>query len=509
MVLSAIRALVLATALLLPAVATAQTASPPAAAASPQLLKPEQLDQLVAPIALYPDPLLAEVLMASAYPLDIVEAERWLQANKKLKGDELKAALEKQDWDDSIKSLVATPSVLEMMSTKLDWTQKLGDAVVAQQPDVMDAIQRLRAKAQANNKLTSTKQQTVTVGDAQGKQVIAIEPTDPDTMYVPYYNPSVVYGEWPYPDYPPYYWEPPYYIGAGLLAAGLAFGAGYALANWGGYWNGGVNWSGGGNNIIVNPPGNRPGLKPSNPIANAGNRWQPRVEHRQAAGNRGNRHQMNFRGTGGQQVIKPGAKPGGGRQNVGQGNRPNKGAKVAHRGQAGRPSAKARPSQRAGGGRQHAAARNRGAGRTANVRARGGGRPHVGGRGGGGMHAARGGGGGFRGGGGGGRRGGGGRGGGRRSDIRFKHDVILLGHFDDGLGFYRFSYNGSDKSYVGVIAQEVEQVVPRAVTRGRDGYLRVNYDRLGIKFESYREWIGSGAKIPATTILNAHSIKSD
>jgi len=126
MVSWAIRPLVLAITLLVPIVATAQTAL------NPQLLKPEQLDQLVAPIALYPDPLLAEVLMASAYPLDIVEAERWLQANKKLKGDELKAAIDKQDWDDGVKSLVAAPSVLEMMSTKLDWTQKLGDAVVAQ-----------------------------------------------------------------------------------------------------------------------------------------------------------------------------------------------------------------------------------------------------------------------------------------------------------------------------------------------------------------------------------------
>jgi hypothetical protein len=425
-ILRAIRPLVLAIGLLAPIVAAAQTGNPP-------LLKPEQLDQLVSPIALYPDPLLAEVLIASAYPLDIVEAERWLQANEKLKGDQLKAALEKQDWDDSVKSLVATPSVLEMMSTKLDWTQRLGDAVVAQQPDVMDAIQRLRAKAQANNKLTSTKQQTVTVGQVQGKQVIAIEPTDPDTVYVPYYDPAVVYGSWPYPDYPPYYWQPPYYIGAGLLAAGLAFGAGYALANWGRYWNGGVNWSGGGNNIIVNPPGNRPGLKPSNPIANAGNKWQPRLEHRQAAGNRGGRQQLNFRGTSGQQVLKPGAKPGGGRENLGQGNRPNKGANVSHRGQTSRPSAKARPTQRpakpsqragrptqrAGGARHHAAAGNRGPGRAAHVGARGG-RPSFGG---GGMRA--------RGGGG----GGGARRGGRRSDIRLKHDIVLLGHLDNGLGF--------------------------------------------------------------------------
>ena len=219
--------------------ATSQTSD--SAASNSQLLKPEQLDQLVAPIALYPDSLLAEVLMASAYPTDIVQAERWLESHKNLKGDQLKTAVAKQDWDDSIKSLVATPDVLKMMSEKLDWTEKLGDAVVAQQPDVMDAIQRLRGRAQANDKLKSTPQQKVTVSQAEGKQVIAIEPTNPDTVYVPYYDPTVVYGEWPYPDYPPYYWEPPAYIGYGLLGTGLTFGAGWALANWGNYWGGGIS----------------------------------------------------------------------------------------------------------------------------------------------------------------------------------------------------------------------------------------------------------------------------
>jgi hypothetical protein len=179
MFLWAIRSIALAVMVLLPFGANAQT--PQAAASEAQLLKPAELDQLVAPIALYPDTLLAEVLMASVYPLDIVQAERWVQANKNLAGDQLKAAVDKQPWDESVKSLVATPSVLEMMSTKLDWTEKLGDAVVAQQADVMDAVQRLRAKAQANNKLTSTKEQTVTVQQAEGRRVVAIEPTDPNT----------------------------------------------------------------------------------------------------------------------------------------------------------------------------------------------------------------------------------------------------------------------------------------------------------------------------------------
>ena len=490
MVSAMTRALFFALLLLVPMTALSQTSE--TAAPKPDLLKPEELDQLVAPIALYPDPLLAEVLMASAYPLDIVQADRWLRSHKNLKGDQLKAALAKEDWDDSIKSLAATPDVLAMMSEKLDWTEKLGDAVVDQQPDVMDAIQRLRAKAQANNKLTSTKQQTVKVDQVQGRQIIAIQPTDPDTVYVPYYDPAVVYGAWPYPDYPPYYWPPPPYVGYGLLAGGLAFGAGYALGNWwsGGYWGGNINWSGGGNNINITPPGNRP----THPIAGGGgNRWQPRVDHRQNAGNRAAR---DFRGNRGQQVLNPGGrpgnrpgagnrpsnrpsagtKPGGGRTNVG-GNRPNRGAHIAHRGQGQRGSARARTSHRAAGAR----ASHRGGGRQQFAR---------GGRGGGGGLRARGGGGrgGFRGGGG---RGGGGRGG-RRSDIRLKHDIVFLGYLNDGLGLYRFSYNGSDKPYVGVMAQEVERIVPAAVTRGRDGYLLVNYEKLGLKFQSYDHWLRSG-----------------
>ena len=137
MALSTFQLLALALIILAPIGAKAQTAAPPATASNAQLLKPAELDQLVAPIALYPDPLLAEVLMASTYPLDLVQAERWAEANKNLKGDQLKAAADKQAWDQSVKSLVATPDVLAI------------------------AIQRLRAKAQANNKLTSTKEQTV------------------------------------------------------------------------------------------------------------------------------------------------------------------------------------------------------------------------------------------------------------------------------------------------------------------------------------------------------------
>ncbi len=195
-----------------PAMAAAQetVTAPPQPEST--LMKAEQLDALVAPIALYPDALLANVLAASTYPLEVVQADRWLKDNQKLKGDQLKAAVDKKEWDDSVKALVGTPSVLAMMSEKLGWTQDLGDAVLAQQTDVMDAVQRLRSKAWENKKLSSTKEQKVDVQQQQGRDVITIEPTDPETLYVPYYDPAVVYGSWPYSDYPPYYFAAPSYV---------------------------------------------------------------------------------------------------------------------------------------------------------------------------------------------------------------------------------------------------------------------------------------------------------
>ena len=309
----------------LPMQALAQAPTTPAPAAGDQLLKPEQLDALVAPIALYPDTLLSLVLQASTYPLEVVQGARWVDENKSLKGDALKAAVDKQSWDDSVKGLAATPDVLKMMSDKLDWTQKLGDAVLAQQPDVMDAIQRLRTKAQQNNKLQTTQQQKVTVvpasggggGGGGGQQIITIEQTDPNQVYVPYYDPSVVYGAWPYSDYPPYYWGYPGYIGAGVIGAGIGFGAGYLVGRWGSgnnIWGGGVNW--GNRNIISNRPVN---INTGN--INTGNVWQHNPQHRQGVrynntnvqqryGNNNVRNsaqnRMDYRGRGGNQVLNPG-----------------------------------------------------------------------------------------------------------------------------------------------------------------------------------------------------------
>jgi hypothetical protein len=520
------------------AAAQQPAASPPPSQPDQTLLKPEQLEALVAPIALYPDALLANMLAAATYPLEVVEADRWIKENKNLKGDALSTEVSKKGWDDSVKALTATPSVLEMMSDKLDWTKSLGDAMLAQQADLMDAIQRLREKARGNNKLSSNKQQKVTVQQQEGKQVIVIEPTDPGTMYVPYYEPATVYGAWPYTDYPPYYFGYPSYIGAGVVAAGLAFGAGYALGRWGNYWGGRFNW--GNRNVYVNH--RTTNVWNHNPAHRQGVRYN-NVNVQQRFGNNnvraGANNRMDFRGKGGNQVLNPGGnRPGGGDRagvadragdrggdrggdragnrgdrggdragNRGGGNRANTADRGGNRGNAGN---RANAGNRGNAGNRAAATnRARGggggglnvsSGRAASAAsARGrqsfasaGGGPRGGG--GGGMRAGGGGGGGMRGGGGGGRGGGGG--GGRRSDLALKRDVVLLGHLDNGLGYYRFSYLGSTKAYVGVIAQEVQAVMPDAVARGHDGYLRVYYEKLGLRFRTYSDWLAGGAQIP-------------
>jgi hypothetical protein len=181
------------------------TAAPQPAPAAPggPAFTAEQLDQLVAPIALYPDPIVAQIMMAATYPLDVVEVDRWLQipANTALKGDTLTAALQQQPWDPSVKSLVSFPQLLHMMDSDLGWTEQFGDAFLAQQADVMDAVQRLRQRAKAAGSLASTPQQTVSTQE----QEITIEPASPDIVYIPVYNPWCAYGPWPYPDYPPFY----------------------------------------------------------------------------------------------------------------------------------------------------------------------------------------------------------------------------------------------------------------------------------------------------------------
>jgi hypothetical protein len=216
---------------------TASATSAPAtttfAAAAP--FKPEELEQLVAPIALYPDRLLAQVLMASTYPLEVVEADRWVKQH--LAEKDQSAELNELPWDPSVKSLLDAPTVLTMMSQKLDWTVKLGDAFIADQQSLLHAVQRLRAKAYEKGNLKTTDEQKVEAEPAATPtepQVIVVESALQRTLYVPSYDPAYIYGTWPYPDYPPYYLYPPEYVQHTAL---ISFGLGLAIgAAWGHAW---------------------------------------------------------------------------------------------------------------------------------------------------------------------------------------------------------------------------------------------------------------------------------
>jgi hypothetical protein len=200
---------------------------------------PEQLQQLVAPIALYPDELVAQVLAASTYPAQIVEADRWLQQNSTLKGDQLATEVDKQPWDPSVKALAQFPSLIANMSKNLSWTSALGDAYFNQQQDVLNAVQVMRQRAQQAGNLKSTSQQAVTTQD----QTIIIEPANPEVVYVPTYDPWAIYGP-PIVAYPDYY-EPGGFIGGSFISfsAGFAIGAafggyGWAWRSWGCDWHG-------------------------------------------------------------------------------------------------------------------------------------------------------------------------------------------------------------------------------------------------------------------------------
>jgi hypothetical protein len=373
-----------------------------------------------------------------------------------------------------------------MMNERLDWTQQLGDAFLAQQSDVLAAVQSLRERADAEGTLKTTKQQKV----EKSQSYIRIEPEDPETIYVPAYNPEEVYGTWPYADYPPYDWYPPGYVGgpgiwwgSGVLA-GLAL---WGIANW-------PNWD-----IDIDLDRfnkfNRTNL--------TDRKWQHNAKHRRGVPYANHRLNDQFRRKG-RAKFAANREQFRGRAEAGRGAIAAGGAAAiaAKKGLAKRPgqlpagAGKAKAKQiakarRAAGPKKTAFNRqaakrvransNRGrvsrtASRSRNFASRGGGRRA----------------GGFRGGG----RGGGRRGGGRRSDIRLKHDVVLVARLPNGLGFYRFAYNGDNKLYMGVVAQEALKVAPQAVSRDRDGYLRVDYDKLGVPFQTYDQWLSSGAHIP-------------
>jgi len=219
--------------------AVAQGSPPPAQQApAGQALSAEQLDQLVAPIALYPDNLLGQILTASTYPLETVMAARWSAANPNVKGGQLEDAMQQQTWDPSVKALAAVPQVLAMMNDKLDWTQALGDAYLSQPDDIAAAVQRLRLKAQATGNLQASSQQRVRrvrapqpiiIDGRPEPEYIVIEPVDPGILYVPIYDPYVVYGVWAYPAYRPFYWYPPGYVAVGVFGFGAPFVVGTAL----------------------------------------------------------------------------------------------------------------------------------------------------------------------------------------------------------------------------------------------------------------------------------------
>jgi Protein of unknown function (DUF3300) len=224
---------------------SAITASAQAQQSGTAAFSKEQLEQLTAPIALHPDPLLSQILMASTYPTEVVQAARWTRENANVSGQALQDAMQKQPWDPSVKALTAIPQTLQMMSDKLDWTQQLGDAFLGQQAELLAAVQVLRQRAEAAGHLKSTDQQKVskatkTVGGS-ATSIISIEPTNPDYLYVPVYDPRVCYGDWPYPAYEPFYWQPYGFTGSGIVAFAGAVAVGSAL--WGrvDWWRDRVN----------------------------------------------------------------------------------------------------------------------------------------------------------------------------------------------------------------------------------------------------------------------------
>jgi hypothetical protein len=391
-------------------------ATPPAATDAPQpsaqpsasqapaqpVFSKEELDQMTAPIALYPDDLLAQMLIAATYPLEVVQAQRWADnpENAKLKGDQLADALQPQTWDPSVKSLVPFPQVLKMMSDKLDWTQRLGDAFLAQQADVMASVQRLRKQAQDAGTLKNTEQQKVEVKTetvvlqpekpdvVTQRETIVIQPSNPEVVYVPSYNPSSAYGTWPYPAYPPVYYPPPpayypgYYPGA-ALASGLMFGVGVAsIAALSGCCN--SNWGGGNVNINANRYNNinasniRSGR--ANQLAANSTSWRHDSSHRGGVAYRDASSRQNFQRQGGARATPAAAGRDfrgydGGQRGVGQGtSRPpatgqrqagaGAGARQDGAGGAGagmRQPAAQRQTGAAAGGRQAPAARQQGA----------------------------------------------------------------------------------------------------------------------------------------------------
>ncbi|HLN58704.1 MAG TPA: DUF3300 domain-containing protein, partial [Thermoanaerobaculia bacterium] len=259
----------------------AQETPPAATQEQAAKLPPDQLDSLVAPIALYPDALLAQTLVASTYPLELVQLQQWLAKHKDLKDKALADAVAKEPWDPSIQSMAAVPEVVKRLADDIEWTTQLGDAFLDQQSDVMDAVQRMRKKAQDKGSLASNEQQKVETKVVEQKQVIVVEQSNPEVIYVPSYNPTVVYPPPVYP-YPPVYY-PPYTPGAALVTFGVGMAMGAAI--WGGSCCG-CGWGGGDVNVNVNNNFNKNTNVNRGQGAGqgaGGGKWQHNSQHRGGA----------------------------------------------------------------------------------------------------------------------------------------------------------------------------------------------------------------------------------
>jgi hypothetical protein len=276
------------------ATVAAQTQQPTSAAEPAAVKIPaDQLDSLVSPIALYPDPLLSQTLVASTYPLEVVQLQQWLAQHKNLKDKALADAVQKEDWDPSIQSLAGLPDVVKLLAENIKWTTDLGNAFLAQQQDVMDAVQRMRKKAKDAGNLKSSEQVKVETKTVESTQVIVVEQANPQVIYVPSYNPTVVYGA-PVYAYPPIAYPPPGYYAAGMA---ISFGVGVAMgAMWSGGWGYNCGWGGGNNNVTINNNNNFVNNSNRQNInnANRGNRastmpargnsnWQHNPQHRGGA----------------------------------------------------------------------------------------------------------------------------------------------------------------------------------------------------------------------------------
>jgi Protein of unknown function (DUF3300) len=255
--------------LLAAASAFAQAPSPQERPSYPQ----EELDRMLAPIALYPDSLLSQVLMAATYPLEVVQAARWSRSNPGIRGDDAVRAADDNDWDPSVKSLVAFPQILSMMDEKLDWTQRLGEAFLGQEEQVMQTVQDLRRRARARGNLSSNEQLVV---QQQGNDIV-MEPPTPDMVYVPYYDPRVIYGPWWWPSSPPIYWDP--WLGYSWSPGFAGFGWGLGIAVGGEFFFGAFDWSHHHVRVTDRRPFYFHGVD-RRPIAMPGNVWRHDPDHR-------------------------------------------------------------------------------------------------------------------------------------------------------------------------------------------------------------------------------------